>query len=119
MNVQDFVKFTPEQLHVNPSRMDERIRDRLHMEGIHDFHYQKEYCLLSTTPEYCFEHRNPPKAFYNDHVEVHKGKRLDRDSELRERFQKKWKIQPIGIPYCGVSRREEDRVLNTIKEALK
>lgn len=115
--VSGFVKFSPDQLRVSPSRMDERIQLRLHLCDIHDFHYQKQYCVLSTTPEYSFEQRR--KAFYLDHVEVHKGKRIDRDTELRELFEKRWQMKAIGIPYQGNSRREENRVLNTIKEALQ
>ena len=117
MSVQAFTRGEFQQrMKVSPSRMDERIRDRLHMIGIHDFEYQKQYCLLSTVPEYTFERRR--KAFYLDGP-VHKGRRLDRDDYLRDLFHRRYGIQPIPIPYRGNSRREEDRVLNTIKEALK
>jgi very-short-patch-repair endonuclease len=96
------------------SKMEEIILAKLYEKDVKPVIVDREFCVLSTTPDFYFPNRN--LAVYLD-GSVHDGKQ-DRDEQLRESLTKRHGLKVISIPYDGSSQQEVDRVLEQIiKEA--
>lgn len=96
------------------SNMEQQIRIALTEKAV-GFETDKKFCLQQTIPDLWFPQQN--LAVYLD-GEVHL-KRQDRDEALRDLLAKRHGVRVLPIPYSGVSRKEQARVLGLVLEAVK
>jgi len=104
-----------EKLHPTVSRMEHEVLIDLHKRGVHPL-TNEEFCLLTTTPDYYFP--NKRLAIYLDGEHVH-FKRQERDKELRTLLQKRYGIRVLSIQYKRYSKKEKNRIVKQILEALE
>jgi very-short-patch-repair endonuclease len=71
---------------------------------------------MSTTPDIYFPEKR--LAIYIDGVQVH-VKRQEKDETLRELLAKRYGVKVLSIPYERYSKRELERIVNTIMEELR
>ena len=96
------------------SKMEEQVINLLSEKGVRGIVQDRNFCLLTTTPDIFFASEN--KAVYLDGKEVH-ANQTDRDEKLRETLQKRG-VKVLSITYDSGSQRETERVTNQILEWL-
>lgn len=97
--------------------MEREIREALNNAG----HYPmtgKDFCVLSTVPDFFFPRVVNGLAVYLDGAEAHR-KREERDQEIRELLTKRYNIRVLPIPYEKYSKAEKERIFKEILEAIE
>jgi len=95
------------------SKMEEQVINLLSEKGVRGIVQDRNFCLLSTTPDIFFASEN--KAVYLD-GQVH-ANQTDRDEKLRETLQKRG-VKVLSIAYDCTSQKETERVTDQILEWL-
>lgn len=102
----------PDRMHPRISNMHQAIIERLQKEGIR-FQTEKEYCVLSTTPDIDL----PNLFIYLDGEEVHEG-REERDQELRELLAKRYHKRILTLTYTSNTNEQQDMIFNKIMKEI-
>ena len=98
------------------SKMEENVILALTDKGIHNIVQDREFTVLSTTPDiYLPEHK---LCVYLDGAAVHSG-REDTDEKLREMLKQRHDLRVLSILYEGTSKGEVDRLVRLIQSELK
>lgn len=96
------------------SKMESQVLDWLLKKDVH-VEVEKEYCLLKTIPDFVIGE----VAVYLDGKEVHNGKQLDRDDELRELLRERYHMKVISLSFSCDSEREIERLGLAILKEVK
>jgi very-short-patch-repair endonuclease len=106
-------EFRRAQMSPQISKMEEDISLLLQEKGVHGVVQQREFCLLSTRPDFYFPQKN--LAVYIDGP-VHEGKE-DRDQSLRDLLTKRHGVRVLSLPFHGEGKAEKDGIVKAIMEA--
>jgi very-short-patch-repair endonuclease len=102
--------------HMTPqhSKMEEQVLTKLVEKGIRNISQNREFALLTTTPDYFLPSKNI--AIYLDGKDVHQN-RTDRDERLREMLEHRG-IKVYSIMYESTSEKEIMRITKAILDYI-